>query len=235
MGRTKPRRIGAVLRLGAMIVVPLTSGLFRRRWYNADGIPATGPAIVVVNHVSYIDPFVVSRFIWDCGRVPRFLAKRGLFELPVLGPLLRAAGQIPVSRGTRDAAQSLDAAVEALEQGEVVVVYPEGTVTRDADWWPMTAKTGAARLALLRPDVPVIAVGQWGAQFSVDVYRHRYRPVPRKTVSVAVGGPVDLSRFAGAAPTTATLRAVTETIMSAICAQVALIRADSKPVSADGA
>lgn len=211
------------------MVVPFTSAMFRRRWRNADAIPAGGPAIVVVNHVSYVDPFVIARFVWDCGRIPRFLAKRSLFELPVLGRLINGAGQIPVSRGLRDAAQSLDAAVDALRRGEIVVIYPEGTVTRDEDFWPMAGKTGAARLALLAPDVPVIAVGQWGAQHAVDVYNRRYRPLPRKTVTVSVGGPVDLGRFAGQEPTTATLRDVTEAIMSAITDQVALIREIDKP------
>jgi 1-acyl-sn-glycerol-3-phosphate acyltransferase len=232
--RRKPRHVGAVIRLGSLTLPPLRTALFRTTYRNQDLIPADGPVIVVANHVSYIDPIVMATFMWDCARVPRFLAKESLFRMPVLGRLMRGGGQIPVSRGSRDAAQSLDAAAGALDRGEVIVIYPEGTVTRDPDFWPSSGKTGAARLALLRPDVPVIAVGQWGAQDSVDVYNKHYRPIPRKRITIRVGGPVDLSRYAGADPTAATLRAITDELMTAITAQVAAIRGLEPPSNRTG-
>jgi 1-acyl-sn-glycerol-3-phosphate acyltransferase len=203
--------------------------LFRLRWRHLDRIPARGGAIVAANHVSYVDPLVIATAVWDSGRISRFLGKASLFSLPVLGPLLYRAGQIPVSRGTREAAQSLDAAVASLRRGEVVVIYPEGTVTRDPDFWPDRGKTGAARLALLVPEVPVIPVGQWGAQDAVDVYHHRYRLIPRKTVTVSVGEPIDLSGFVGSRPTGATLHQLTEVIMTAITAEVAAARGVDAP------
>jgi 1-acyl-sn-glycerol-3-phosphate acyltransferase len=227
--RRKPRDLGPVLRLGAVTVPSSTQMMFRSKWVNGEAVPAKGPAIIVANHVSYIDPLVIASFVWYCGRVPRFLAKESLFGLPVVGQLLDQAGQIPVNRGTREAAQSLDAAVSALDDGDVVVIYPEGTVTRDPDFWPSTGKTGAARLALLKPDVPVVPVGQWGAQNAVDVYHHRYRLIGRKKVTVVAGAPLDVSRYAGAQPTTSTLRAMTDDFMAAITEQVAWIRGIDPP------
>ena len=218
------------MRLAVIIVYPLTSLLFRRRWVGLDRIPATGPAIVAVNHISYADPLIFARFIWDAGRVPRYLAKASLFKLPFpLGRIITGAGQIPVHRETADAAQALQAAVDALGRGEMVLIYPEGTVTRDPGFWPMQAKTGVARLALLAPGVPVIPVGQWGAQHFLDVYAKRFRPVPRKQISVRAGAPVDLSDFAGSAPTSAVLHQMTDRIMVAVRDLVAEIRGEQPP------
>lgn len=233
MRRSKPRHLGAVLRLCVIVVVPLTQLLFKREWRHAERVPAHGPAILVANHVSYADPFVMARFVWDAGRVPRFLGKSTLFTVPVIGRLLKAAGQIPVRRGTRDAAQSLDEAVAALERGEVIVIYPEGTVTRDEQFWPAAGKTGAARLARLVPRAPVIPVGQWGSQHTLDWYQRKFRPLPPKRVVVSVGEPLDLTAFTHPPASSETLRAMTETLMSAITAQVADIRAEAPPAPRD--
>lgn len=218
------------MRLAVLLVYPLVSLLFRRRWIGLDRIPATGPAIVAVNHVSYADPLIFARFIWDAGRVPRFLAKASLFTLPFpLGRIVTGAGQIPVHRETADAAQALQAAVEALGRGEAVLIYPEGTVTRDPDFWPMEAKTGVARLALLAPGVPVVPVGQWGAHRFLDVYGRRFRPLPRKRITIAAGPPVDLSDFAGSTPSSEVLHQMTDRIMVAIQGLVAEIRDEQPP------
>ncbi|HEV2885926.1 MAG TPA: lysophospholipid acyltransferase family protein [Jatrophihabitans sp.] len=218
------------MRFAVVLVYPLVTLLFRRRWAGLDRIPATGPAIVAVNHISYADPLIFARFIWDAGRVPRYLAKASLFTLPFpLGRIVTGAGQIPVHRDTLDAAQALQGAVEALGRGEVVLIYPEGTVTRDPDFWPMQAKTGVARLALLAPGVPVIPVGQWGAQYFLDVYARRFRPWPRKRITISAGPPVDLSDFAGTAPDSRALRQMTDRIMVAIRDLVAEIRDEEPP------
>ncbi|MDQ1722369.1 MAG: hypothetical protein QOI26_2103 [Pseudonocardiales bacterium] len=218
------------MRFAVILVYPLVSLLFRRRWAGLDRIPATGPAIVAVNHISYADPLIFARFIWDAGRVPRYLAKASLFCLPFpLGRIVAGAGQIPVHRDTADAAQALRAAVEALGRGEVVLIYPEGTVTRDPDFWPMQAKTGVARLALLAPGVPVVPVGQWGAQQFLDVYGRKFRPWPRKRVTIRAGAPVDLSDFAGSAPDSEVLHRMTDRIMVSIRDLVAEIRGEQPP------
>jgi 1-acyl-sn-glycerol-3-phosphate acyltransferase len=126
-------------------------------------IPKQGPVIIAANHLSYFDPLCLGVFVDAAGREARFLAKSELFESRLLGWVLRAAGQIPVYRETRDAAQSLQAAVETMREGAAVVIYPEGTTTRSPDFSPMKPKSGVARLAALT-GAPVVPVGMWGAQ-----------------------------------------------------------------------
>jgi 1-acyl-sn-glycerol-3-phosphate acyltransferase len=222
--------VGPYMRLAWFVLYPLTVLLFKVRWRGLDRIPKSGGAIVAVNHVSYADPIVFGRFIWDAGRVPRYLAKASLFDAPFpIRQVLKGSGQIPVHRGTVNAGEALQAAVDALRQGQVVLIYPEGTVTRDPDFWPMQAKTGIARLALMVPEVPVIPVGQWGAQNFLDVYHKKFRPLPRTAVSASAGEPVDLSDFAGRSPTREVLQAITERIMVAVRNEVADLRGEQAP------
>ena len=142
---------------------------------------------------------------------------------------MTGAGQIPVYRGSTDAHKSLMASVEALRRGECVVIYAEGTITRDPDWWPMQGKTGIARLALSVPETPVIPIGQWGAQFTLDSGRRRFRPFPRQTALASVGDPVDLRRFYEAEPSALVLREMTSAIMSAVRDEVAELRGEPAP------
>ena len=135
---------------------------FRLSHEHLDRIPTKGAAIIACNHISYLDPLTNGGAVVRAGRRPRFLAKEDLFRIPVVGRALRGAGQIPVARGSRDRS-SLDQAVAALDRGEVIVVYPEGTVTKREDGLPMEGKTGTVRLAL-QTGVPVIPMASWGSQ-----------------------------------------------------------------------
>ena len=205
------------------------SGLFKVRYRNIERISQHGPMIIVTNHVSHVDPFLVAKFVLDAGRVPRILAKESIFAVPVVGWAMRTMGHIPVKRGTADARQSLSAAVTALEQGKIIVLHPEGTVTRDPAGWPMIGKTGAARLATLVPDVPVVPLAQWGVQRQVDLYRKKVRLVPRPKHVISVGEPIDLSAFADREPTVHVLREVTEVIMRRLRHDVAELRELTAP------
>jgi 1-acyl-sn-glycerol-3-phosphate acyltransferase len=228
--RRRSEKPGPYLRFCVILCYPLISLFWRRRWIGAERIPRQGPAILAINHISYADPFVIARLMWDHGRLPRFLAKASLFSAPVIGRIFVGAGQIPVYRGTADADQALQAAVEALDRGEIVLIYPEGTVTRDPDFWPMVAKTGVARLALLVPEVPVIPVGQWGSQEFLDFYARRFRPLPRKTVTVSVGEPMDLQPLIDSIDSKPKLlHALTDAIMVAVRDEVAAIRNEAPP------
>jgi 1-acyl-sn-glycerol-3-phosphate acyltransferase len=205
------------------------SGLFRLTYRNLDRFPQQGPVIVVTNHVSHIDPFLVSKFVLDAARVPRFLAKESIFEVPAVGWAMRKMGHIPVKRGTVDARQSLAKAVEALENGGVIVLHPEGTVTRDPDGWPMIGKTGAARLATLVPDVPVVPLAQWGVQEQFDLYKKKVKLFPRPRHVISVGEPIDLSAFRDRQPTVSVLKEVTDVIMRRLRADVAELRGTAVP------
>jgi 1-acyl-sn-glycerol-3-phosphate acyltransferase len=222
-------KLGLVWRIVWLVLYGPASGLIRSRYRNMEGIPAEGAAIVVTNHVSHIDPFLVAKLVIDAGRTPRFLAKDSIFEVPVVGAAMRGMGHIPVRRGTTDARQSLDAAVRALGEGKLVVLHPEGTVTRDPDGWPMQGKSGAARLAMLAPDVPVIPVAQWGIQNSVDLYRKKVKLFPRPRHELAVGAPLDLGPARRGPMTIATLNQLTDTIVRRLRDDVAELRGVPAP------
>ncbi|MGI8761132.1 MAG: lysophospholipid acyltransferase family protein [Jatrophihabitantaceae bacterium] len=229
MSRLHKPKAGFWIRLCVAILYPFDGLLFRIRWHHLDRVPAPseGGVIIAINHVSHVDTVLMARFVWQAGRVPRFMIKAGVFGKPVIGKIMSGAQQIPVYRGTTDAANSLRDAVTALERGEAIVIYPEGTITRDPAQWPMQAKTGIARLLLLRPQTPVVPVGQWGAQ------KHKglaaLGSLRRRTAQASVGQPLDLSRYRGTEPTFATLREVTDTIMSAVRDEVAALRGESAP------
>lgn len=225
----RSEKLGPWWRLTWLLLYAPVGMITKLRYHHLGRIPRTGPAIVIANHISHVDPPLLARFVVDAGRKPRFLAKKSIFDVPVVGRVMTKMGQIPVNRGTTAAADSLAAAVETLRQGHVVVMHPEGTVTRDPQWWPMSARTGAARLALLAPDVPVIPVGQWGVQEMVDLYHKKVRLIPRKEHHILAGEPIDMRRFAGAAPTAETLRAMTDTMMIAVRELVAELRGETAP------
>lgn len=228
MARSRRGPVGFWIGLSVAVIWPLVPVFFKVRWRNRERMPATGGVIVATNHVSYADPLVFARFVWDSGRVPRFLIKDGLFRVFLVGRVLTGAKQIPVSRGSVEAERSLREAVDALGRGECVIIYPEGTVTRDPDFWPMVARTGVARLAL-STDVPVVPVAQWGPQQSVDVYRKKFRLFPRKEAHCVVGEPIDLSAYRGRPLTAELLREVTDLIMGAIRDELAQVRGEPAP------
>src|SRR6476620_169766 len=178
--------------VAAVILKPTLLSATSRTWIDGEKIPARGGCIVVINHISHIDPLLAAHFVYDHGRLPRYLAKSGLFKNKTLGGVLRAAGQIPVERLCKNAIGAFDAAVQAVRDGECVIVYPEGTLTRDPNLWPMTGKSGAARIALAT-GAPVIPVGQWGAQELLAPYAVKPDLFPRKQITMHVGEPVDLS------------------------------------------
>lgn len=220
------RRLGFWLRFCVVVIKPPVLALTRRRFAGQDSIPATGPVILAVNHISYVDPFPLALFVYDGGRVPRFLVKAEVFRLPLAGRILRGTKQIPVERGTATAGDALGAAAEALRRGECVVIYPEGTVTRDPAYWPMLGRTGVARLAL-ETGAPVLPVAQWGAQHILGRSR-RLRLLPRRTITIRTGRPVGL-RVPPGQVSLPDLREITGTVLREITLLVADIRGETPP------
>jgi 1-acyl-sn-glycerol-3-phosphate acyltransferase len=229
VSRLHKPKAGFWIRLCVAILYPLDALLFRIRWRNLDRVPAPreGGVIIAMNHVSHIDTVLMARLVWQTGRVPRFMIKANLFSKPVIGRIFTGAKQIPVYRGTTEAAESLRDAVRALDEGEAIVIYPEGTITKDPEQWPMQGKTGIARLVLLAPDVPVIPIGQWGPQKR----RGKRKPGLRGESLASVGKPLDLSRFRDAEPTATTLHEITDVIMGAIRDEVAELRGEPAPTA----
>lgn len=184
-------------------------------WRGGERIPKHGPVLLASNHVSFIDPVTETAFVLAHDRIPRYLAKASLWRIPIVGRVLAGGRHIPVHRGTRDALSAYRSAIEALERGESVMVYPEATFTSDPDGWPMRGKTGVARMALAS-GAPVIPLAHWGTQRMLPRKKIMPRLFPRKKVYTYVGEPVDLSDFADVEPTREVLVAATARIMAAI-------------------
>lgn len=219
---------GWTFTLGAVILKPLFFLTTKRDWVDGLKIPATGGCVIVMNHLSHVDPLTAAVFTHDHGRLPRYLAKSGLFRNRFLGHFMRAAGQIPVERASAEAAGAYAAAVAAVRAGECIVIYPEGTITRDPDLWPMTGKSGAARIAL-ETGCPVVPIGQWGAQALLAPYAKKPDLFPRKPIHMRAGDPVDLSDLVDRPRTPELLAEATERIMAAITALVEEIRGQKAP------
>ncbi|HEY0718832.1 MAG TPA: lysophospholipid acyltransferase family protein [Streptosporangiaceae bacterium] len=191
-------------------------------------LPREGGVIVAPNHLSYADWGAVAIYSYESGRFPTFLIKSSIFSVKGVGSLLRIVGQLPVYRNRGDAALVLKAAEAALRDNQCIIVYPEGTASRDPGLWPMVGKTGAARLAL-KTGVPVIPVAHWGAQDVLPYGSTRPHVFPRRTIRLVAGPPVDLSAFKGKPLTATNLREATAVIMADVTALLAGLRQETPP------
>lgn len=231
--RSTPRRrapLGPWFGFAVGVLKPGVALVARTRWSGLSNVPREGGLIVAANHTSLVDPILLGDLVlFGVGALPRFLAKDAMFrgDGPV-GRVMRGARQIPVRRGAADAGEALGPAIEALRQGECVVIYPEGTTTRDPELWPMQARTGVARLALLS-GAPVLPVAQWGAHRIHRRGSRRVHVLPRTTVSMRVGPPVDLSAWQDRPLDTRVLREATEAIMSAVTDELEQLRHGQRP------
>ncbi|MEP7194632.1 MAG: lysophospholipid acyltransferase family protein [Actinomycetota bacterium] len=229
MRRIRPeRQLPRSYRGLATLLRALAMVLTRRDWRGAEHLPSTGGFVVSPNHISYVDPFAFAHFLYDNGHPPFFLAKSEVFEIPVLGRLLTSAQQIPVHRGTTEAAKAFSAAVAAVREGKCVPIFPEGTLTRDPQMWPMTGRTGAARVALTTR-CPVIPVAQWGPQEILAPYARTPHVFPPKTMRILAGPPVDLSDLYDQPLDASTLSEATARIVDAITAQLETLRGQKAP------
>ncbi|VEI02816.1 1-acyl-sn-glycerol-3-phosphate acyltransferase [Acidipropionibacterium jensenii] len=223
-------RPGPIFIAGVGVLLPAARLLTRFDHHGQANLPASGGALIVSNHVSNYDPVVLGAFLVENGRWPHWMAKKELFDVPVVGFVARHADQIPVDRKA-PGPEILAAARRELIRGMTLVIYPEGTITADPLHWPMTGHTGAARLAM-DTGVPVIPVGQWGPQ-EVMGYKDMTFPrvLPRRTMHLHCGPAVDLAQFRGRSNDQQAVREATERIMEAIDSQVELARGETAPDS----
>ena len=214
----------------AAIVVPLASLLFKLEIRDGYKLPREGAYVLAPNHASEIDPIVVALAVWRMGRAPRFMAKESLFRVPVLGWVLRSTGMVPVARSASTAAAraTLEASETLVRHGRGVIVYPEGSLTREPDLWPMRGKTGAVRLALAG-GIPLIPMAQWGAQQVLPRYGKLKLWPLRRRVTVIVGDPVDLSAYVQSATQPAALVAATDVVMADISDLLSKLRGEPAP------
>lgn len=210
------------------MVKPLSRLLVKRDWRGGEHVPREGGLIIAANHLSWTDPVLLAHYLHNNGRWPTILAKSGIFTVPVLGHVVTQLQAIPVHRGSSEATQALRIAEERLRQGACVLFYPEGTITRDPELWPMVGKTGVARLALAT-GAPVVPIAHWGAQELLPYGEKKPRLFPRKRFQVLAGPPVDLSKYANQPMRASVLREATADVMAAITELLAEIRNEKAP------
>lgn len=215
----------------AALVIPVVSLIAKIRISGSEKLPKDGSFILAPNHYSEFDPIIVGIAVWRSGRAPRFMAKQSLFDVPVLGWLLRATGMIPVARtsSAASARQTMAQSEKLVELGRGVIVYPEGTLTRDPGLWPMRGKSGAVRLALA-DGIPLVPMAHWGTQEIMGRYQKGLSLWPlRKPVQVIIGDPIDVSDLRGRAGEPAALNEATNRLMNAITALLEELRDEKAP------
>lgn len=213
---------GMTRALEALLRPPLAL-LTKRDYRGLENLPKEGGFIFAANHNSHVDPILLARFVLDVGYVPRYLAKDALFRHKFTGPILRGADQIPVARFSGSASDALVPTEDALRAGKPVIIYPEGTITRDPEAWPMTGRTGAVRAAL-SAGVPLIPICQSGAQEILFPYTKKPKLFPRRTHHVWVGPPMDLSMYEGKPITEEILHEATDRLMDILTDTMSEIR-----------
>ena len=216
-------------RITAGFALPLIGLRSKITLRGAEHIPSKGGFILAPCHFSAIDPVIMGVGLWKAGRAPRFMAKESLFRVPVLGSILRGLGQIPVDRsGQQRALGPMKAARVLADTGSGVIVYPEGSLTRDPDLWPMRGKTGAVRMAL-DADIPLIPAAHWGTQILMPRYSGRIKLFPRTPITILIGKPIDLAAFRGKPIDQKLLNTATNILMNAIADLQGQLRGEKPP------
>ncbi len=212
----------------ARVVVPLVCEL---RVTTSMPYHLTGDALILAgNHIGNFDPVVTTAACARMKIAPRMMATGGLFRAPVIGPLMRVAGHIPVDRGLETVANAVPDATDALARGSIVFIYPEGRIGLDPGMWPERPRTGLARLALAT-NTPVVPVAIWGSH-EVIAY-HGWSVMLRTLISslwrrpvvrIHFGAPVDLSGLRAGAVGHA--QRASDRVMDAITAELAALRTE---------
>ena len=198
------------------------------------------PCLLAANHIGVFDAAVLLAACHRIGIAPRFVTNGGLFDTPVVGWLLRRAGQLRVEPLAAGCAVRGTALLPHLDSGGPVLIYPEGRISADPDLWPDRGQTGLARLALAT-ELPVLPLSQWGAHEVLPaatppvrslwalirlagVWLSAVRLRHRLHFRVHIGPPIDLTGLRPGRPGDA-MRAHAR-IMLAITAGLAPLRAD---------
>ncbi|WP_255252728.1 lysophospholipid acyltransferase family protein [Curtobacterium sp. 'Ferrero'] len=229
--RWRKGELNTAFRITASVVIPVFRFSARYHWHGSKRLPEDGAFVLAPNHFTNIDPLVVGTAVWLSRRAPRFLAKASLFKVPVFGKLMSGMGQIPVERSGRTRlSDPLGGGKSVIEQGGAIIVYPEGTLTRDPDLWPMRGKTGAVRIAL-ENDVPLIPMAHWGTQGIMARYAKKLKLFPPTRVDVIVGDEVDLSAYRGRPIDQQMLVEATAIVMQRITELLEELRGEQAPAT----
>lgn len=226
--RGKPLGMNFGYAIGAGILLPIMRAITKRNWVDVQKIPKSGAVIFYSNHVSYLDALVLAHLLFENGRAPRFIGKEAVFKIPIVGWVLYKAEQIPVKRESNSAQIALAEAIDALKLGHAIAIYPEGTLTRDENLWPMSGKTGALRLAIAS-GAPLVPIAQWGVHRILAPYSKALRVFPRKKVTMLVGDPLDISKWKGKEDDPAAMEEATNFAMLHLARMIGEIRNEPAP------
>jgi 1-acyl-sn-glycerol-3-phosphate acyltransferase len=218
------------IRIIAFILAPILRLMFKVEVTGMEKLPKEGAYIMTPNHATNVDGLAVAYFIYIIlKRGPHFFAKEALFNIPLVGKVLLAGGQIPVFRkGGQRNDDSFKIANMYLQAGHTICVYPEGTLTREPNLWPMRGKTGAIRLAL-DSGVPVYPIAHWGSEQIMGRYSSKFRPGFWKKVQILVGDEIDLAKYRKENLSPEELLEATELVMKSITALVEKLRGEKAP------
>jgi 1-acyl-sn-glycerol-3-phosphate acyltransferase len=172
-----------VYRLGWIFYRTLYKTYFRARMYNPERVPETGPVIIASNHASFLDPPLVGSCLH---RAINYLARDTLFRYPGIGWVLRTVNAVPVDREGGGAA-GLKAILDRLLAGGGIILFPEGTRTRDGKLQPARSGIGLVVIKSTAPVVPVRVFGTYEA-----FGKHVAFPLPRQ-LRVKFGAPMDFA------------------------------------------
>lgn len=217
------------IRTLAWILWPWVRLLYRLNVTGKENLPKGTGYVLASNHVTTVDALAVAfMMFFNLGRAPHFLAKEGLFKTPIVGPVLLACGQIPVFRSGRGNSDPMESAYKVLRAGHVIGIFPEGSLTREPNQWPMRARTGAIRLAL-ETGVPIVPMGQWGTEVVMDTYSSKIFPKPWHKVNMIIGKPIDLSKYHGKKVSVEEMVALSDEVMVEITKIVEQLRGEKAP------
>lgn len=217
------------IRLLANILRPFVRFLYKIELTGTENLPKSGGYVLAANHVTTLDALAVAYMMYfRLHRAPHFLAKEGLFRTPIVGPVLLACGQIPVFRSGRNNTDPMQSAYDVLNAGHIIGIFPEGTLTREPNQWPMRARTGAIRLSL-ETGVPIIPVGQWGTEAVMETYSSKIRPKPWHKVRIVIGKPISMEPYKDKKMSTDDLVELSDQVMVEITKIVEDIRGEKAP------
>jgi len=217
------------IRTLAHILRPFVRFLYKIELTGTENLPKSGGYVLAANHVTTLDALAVAYMMYfRLHRAPHFLAKEGLFRTPIVGPVLLACGQIPVFRSGRNNTDPMQSAYNVLNAGHIIGIFPEGTLTREPNQWPMRARTGAIRLSL-ETGVPIIPVGQWGTEVVMDTYSSKIRPKPWHKVRIVIGKPISMDPYKDKKISTEDLVELSDKVMVEITKIVEELRGEKAP------
>lgn len=218
------------IRICQSVMYPLTRMVGKREYRGMERLHRTCGMLVVGNHISHLDPVFDTVMIHKAGRIPHVLAKASLWKIPVVGTALRGTGQIPVERGGGGGQTAVETATQVLHDDGLVLIYPEGTVSKEPDFWPMRPRPGVAVLAM-STSAAVVPIVNWGTQHVYNSYAEgsKLKLFPRQRILVSVGPDIDVSAYHGRQSDPRAIMDVSMLIMNTIADMLAEIRGEQRP------